>query len=340
LNFLMLRGQVPRDRNPDEIVFDKLEEVDDMWTMLFYNLLRERDVGELWYWGDKREKKFTYNFTERWVMNFKKYKTDFVADVIFCRGGFPEYHSVLKRFPDAIKIYYGAGRRFLPQKGFRDYDIILQDSEEQKTICEKKFPNASVSLFKKPAADNIFYPHNVKKKYDICFPANGSQAFKGHDFVYSTAPKDLKILNLGNSSNIKKPKNVESYRVLRTEMAKNISMCRMGIVATRGNIDSCPRVIPEMLACDLPIVVLDRVRFWKGMYIESLTSSRSSLSTGELADTENFWALVKFVLENTELYSPRKYYDMHLSLKESAFFIRLLINNALDLRGRRNEISI
>jgi hypothetical protein len=336
----MLRGQVPTDRNSDEIVFDKLEEVDDMWTMLFYNMLRKEDVGELWYWGGKREKKFTTNFTERWVSNFKKYKTDFKPDIIFCRGGFPEYHTILKRYPDAIKIYYGAGRRFLPQKGFHNYDIILQDSKEQEEICRSKFPNAVTSLFKKPAADNIFYSHKVEKKFDVCFPANGTQRFKGHDFVYPTAPKDLKILNLGNNSTVRKPKNIKSYRVLRTDMAKNISMCKVGIVATRGNIDSCPRVIPEMLACNLPIIVLDRVRFWKEMYIESLTSSRRPLSTGELANTDSFWDLVRFVLENIDLYEPRKYYDVHLSLEQSAFYIRLLINNALDLRGRKDEISI
>jgi len=340
MNFLMLRGQVPRDRNPDEIIFDKLEKIDDMWTMLFYNMLSSADIGELWYWGGKREKKFTSNFTERWVNNFKKHKTNFVPDIIFCRGGFMEYHTVLNRFPNAIKIYYGAGRRFLPQKGFYNYDIILQDSEEQKEICQRKFPNALTSLFKKPAADNIFYPRDVEKQYDVCFPANGSQVFKGHKFVYSTVPKDINVLNLGNNSKFKKPNNVTSKRVQRTEMAKHISMCKVGIVAVKGNIDSCPRVIPEMLACGIPIVVLDQVRFWKKMYIESLTSSRTPMSTGELVNKDNFWDVVRFVLDDIDLYNPREYYDMHLSLKESAFFIRLLINNALDLRGRTDEISI
>jgi len=339
MNFLMLRGQVPRDRNSDEIVFDKLKDVDDMWTMLFYNMLSPEDVGELWYWGGKREKKFADNFTERWVKNFRTYRTNSVPDVIFCRGGFSEYHVVLNRYPNAIKIYYGAGRRFLPQKGFHDYDIILQDSKEQKDICMERFPKALTSLFKKPAADNIFYPHKTKKRFDICFPANGAQTFKGHDFVYSTVPKDLKVLNLGNNSNVKKPKNVISRRVLRTEMAKHISMCKMGIVAVRGNIDSCPRVIPEMLACNIPIVVLDQVRFWKKIYMESLTSSRTPMSTGELVNKDNFWGVVRFVLDNLDLYNPRKYYDMHLSLKESAFFIRQLINNALDIKGRKDEIS-
>ena len=78
----MLRGQVPQDRDPQEIVFDTLKEVDDMWTHLFYGMVRDFEQAELWYWGGKREKKFTYNFTERWVPSFKEPKTDFIPDVL------------------------------------------------------------------------------------------------------------------------------------------------------------------------------------------------------------------------------------------------------------------
>jgi len=317
MKFLMLRGQVPTDRNPQEIVFDKLDEVDDMWTQLFYAMLNPDDEGELWYWGGVREKKFTANFIERWVPNYDQYETHFIPDIIFCRGGFPEYHVVLRRFPNAIKIYYGAGSRFLPQPGFYDYDIILQDSPEQVRECRKKFPKALTTLFIKPAADNIFYPMpHVKKEYDVCFPANAAQAFKGHKFVYSTVPNDIKLLNLGNRNNrYKYPSNVVSYRVLRPEMAKNIAKCKVGIVAVQNKIDSCPRVISEMLACNIPIVVLDRVRFWSNKYIVSGV-------TGELATIDEFWTKIRFVLDNLSNYKPGLYYKNNLSLVYAAQFIR------------------
>jgi hypothetical protein len=316
----MLRGQVPTDRSPQEIVFDKLEDVDDVWTQLFYAMLG-KDYGELWYWGGKRNKEFAKNFVERWVPSFDTYKAGFMPDVIFCRGGFLEYHSVLKRFPNAIKIYYGAGRRFLPQHGFYDYDIILQDSPEQVRECREKFPKALVTLFIKPAADNIFYPMpHIKKEYDVCFPANAAQAFKGHKFVYDTVPSDIKLLNLGNRCDrYKYPSNVTSYKVLRPKMAENIAKCKVGIVAVQSEIDSCPRVIPEMLACDIPIVVLERVKFWRDKYI--VTSV-----TGELTTLNKFWDKVKHVLNNVEKYSPRKYYEENLSLEHAARFIKEKIN--------------
>ena len=334
MKFLMLRGQVPQDRDPQEIVFDYLADVDDNWTQLFYQMMMpgtEYDnYGELWYWGGNREKWFAYNFVERWVPTFLPVN-GFIPDVIFCRGGFQEYHAILKRFPKAIKIYYGAGRRFMPQPGFDDYQIILQDSPEQVEICEKKYPDKLVTTFIKPAADNIFYPIEAEKEYDVCFPANGGQSFKGHGFIYKTVPKDIKLLNLGNNTRgYKYPKNVTSYRVLRKDMAKNIAKCKIGIVAVSSEIDSCPRVIPEMLACGLPIVVLDGVRFWKDKYIESAASSRSQFSTGEMATKQKFWAIVKFVLNNLHLYNPRKYYEDNLSLVKAAKFIR----------GKINEVSI
>lgn len=322
MNLLMLRGQVPRDRNPQEIVFDRMEDCDDMWTQLFYSMVKPEDTAELWYWGGEREHQFSPNFTERWVPSFETYDSDFCPDLIFCRGGFQEYHHVLRRFPFAIKIYYGAGRRFLPQPGFKDYDVILQDSPEQVEICEQAFPHALTTLFIKPAADNIFYPMEKTKEFDVCFPANGTQSFKGHNFVYATAPKNLKILNLGLPSRVSVPDNVTSFRVLRPEMAENIARCKVGIVAVQADIDSCPRVIPEMLACGIPIVVLDTVRFWKDRYIESVVSSRCPYATGETTTREQFWNTVHFVLKNLHLYDPRKYYEQNLSLVQAAQFIR------------------
>jgi len=321
MNFLMLRGQVPQDRNSQEIVFDRIENCDDVWTQLFFALLKKDDCGELWYWGGTREKKFADNFTERWIPSFQTYKGNFIPDVVFCRGGFQEYHSILRRFPNSIKIYYGAGRRFLPQRGFYDYDIILQDSQEQVKICNMHYPELLTTLFVKPAPDNLFFPMpEIEKKYDVCFPANGSQPFKGHEFVYNTISSDIKLLNLGNNSNrFKYPNNVTAYRVLKSEMPKHIAKCKVGIVTVSSKIDSCPRIISELLACGLPIIVLEDVRFWKEKYIVSG-------ATGELATEENFWDVVKYVLNNVDKYTPRKYYEKNLSLKIAAKFLLEKIN--------------
>ncbi len=322
MKILMLRGQIPQDRNPQEIVFDNIDEVDDMWTQLIYSMTGYEDETELWYWGGKREKKFDYNFTERWVPSFKIYKSDFVPDVIFCRGGFNEYHCVLKRFPKAFSIYYGAGARYLPQPGFTNYSLVLQDSNEQLKECKKRFPKSHSELFIKPASDNLFCNIDQLEKYDICFPANGNNLFKGHKFIYSTLPKKYSVLNLGMKWRGKTPHNVKSYRVLRPQMVFNITLCKMGIVAClKGGKDSCPRVIPELLSCGLPIVVLDETKFWTEKYITK--------KTGRIANRKNFWKVVNEVLNNLDSFDVRRYYEENLSLEIAAKYINNLINKLI-----------
>jgi hypothetical protein len=321
MNFLMLRGQVPKDRDPQEIVFDSIDLVDDVWTQLLYAMVTPLDYGEVWYWGGTRTKGFKGNFTERWIPSFGSYDSgDFVPNIIFCRGGFKQYHTVLKRFPNAIKIYYGAGRRYLPDNDFVDYDIILQDSPGQLNKCRVIYKKPETTLFIKPAADNIFYPRKAEKEYDVCFPANAAQAFKGHRFVYSTVPEDITVLNLGNKPDrYKHPHNVTSYRLLRHQMASHICKCRVGIVTVDSDVDSCPRVIPELLACGLPIIVLNKVKFWREKYIVSSV-------TGEIAHVSTFWDVVKMVLRNVDNYTPRKYYEENLSIMHAAKFLKERIN--------------
>jgi hypothetical protein len=317
MKFLFLRGQIPQDRNPKEIVFNTIEECDDVWTHLIFHMTGPQDQTELWYWGGHREHKFAPNFTERYVGNFSKYTSDFVPDIIFCRGGFQQYHPVLKRFPRAFKIYYGAGRRFLPQDGFHDYDLILQDSSEQLKVSKEKFPKSHSSLFIKPAIDHMFRPMSCNKDFDIVFPANQFRADKGHDFVSKTSPKKLSILNLGANNNLKLPKHIQHKRVLKNKLNAEYNKCKIGIVCSDPSIDSCPRVLPEMIAANLPVVLLDETRVWSEKYINS--------ETGVISNRKNFWNDVDYVLNNLEKFNPRSYYNKELSLSKAADFILKII---------------
>ncbi len=321
MKWLFLRGQVPQDRNPQEIVFETLEECDDVWTHLAYSLLHSEDQGELWYWGGSRKKEFKSNFTEKWLEGFKNFSDPFVPDIIFCRGGFKQYKYILDKFPQTFKIYYGAGKRFLPDR--KDYDLILQDSEQQLEKSRNSFPSSRSELFIKPTVDHLFQTkQEVEKTFDICFPANGKQEhMKGHDFVFRTCPKDLKILNLGNSGKIKPPKNVSRKRVIRSEIGTEYQKCKMGIVCCKGEFDSCPRVIPEMLASGLPLVVFDETRFWKEKYITN--------ETGVISSKDKFWETVKNVLYNLDKFDSRTYYEKNLSMGIAAKHIRGIVDEEL-----------
>lgn len=259
MNVLFLRGKVPTDRNPNEIKFNSLEEEDDVWTHL---AMAMGDVVEVVYWGGKRRKRYSPQKSVVWTPSLKKYRPPFEPEIIFARGGFPEYHSVLKRYPAAFKIYYGAGRRHLPIKGFSDYQLTLQDSPRQLSRAKRKFPNIKHVLWTKPAPPQ-FYPRDVgePKEYDVCYIANGGQAkIKRIPWVYKTVPEDLKVLHLGLPSGLKPPKNVTCKRVLKNDMPEWISKCWVGIIPY-SRVDSAPRALPEMLACGLKVVVCDGVNY-------------------------------------------------------------------------------
>lgn len=281
MKVLMLRGRVPNDRDPKEIMATSLDDDLDVWTHI---AMAMGDTVEVLYWGGRRSVEYDKNKGVVWVPSFKNYVPDFKPDIIFARGGFSEYHDILRRFPDSFKIYYGAGKRHLPIKGFSDYQMTLQDSIKQWRRAREKFPNIPHILWHKPVPPQ-FKPQDVEVKYDVCYIANGGQAgIKGIPWVYKTVPKDLKVLHLGLPSKYKAPKNVKCKRVLKKDMPKWISKCKVGIVPYKS-VDSAPRALYEMLACGLNVLVS-----------RNLNYNTFNPPMGILKQHDYFWADLKRIL--------------------------------------------
>ena len=247
--------------------------------------------------------------------NFKK-TPDFNPDVIMARGGFNEYLPVCEKFSSAKMIYYGAGIRFRPTGG--KWDIVLVDSKKQ----QKKLPGST--LFVKPAADNIFFPREVEKAYDICFMANSSQAdIKRHKLAFRAFKgSSLRVLHLGLSDDrIKAYADGSKVKFKgwhrRPKLPKLISQCRVGLVCSTS-YDSCPRVLPELLACGLPVVATDNMNFWHEKYINE--------RTGILCPDGEIKKSCKEILHNLDKYDPRGYYDENISLDVSSKRLVEIIN--------------
>lgn len=317
MKLLFLRGQVPTDRDPRQIIFDDIDECDDMWTQLAREMCKD-DYGEIWYWGGKRKVQYTPSFVERWVKNFDKVNPDFTPDVVFARGGFRQYDGILSRMP-GFKIYYGAGRRHVPQSSFKAYNLILTDSHRQRKEVETKF-NIQVSVFPKPAAENVFFPRPAKKIYDVIFVGNEARDDKkGHNYALSTIPRDKSVLCVGSASGklrSKFPHVKFTGWIPRKQIPAYYAQSKVSLVCA-AKVDSCPRVIPESLACNCPLLVLDSVRFWKDKYITE--------STGELFSSQSLVSTLDKMLMKLSRYSPYEHYRKNLSLSCSAEFIRGLV---------------
>jgi len=295
MKLLFLRGKV--DKRTDATL--DINKHTDMWTQVARGFTNYGFDVTILYWGGTWFHKYTDNLKEIWIPKLEDYNDK--PDLIFARGGFPEYDCILNKYPKAKSIYYGAGVRTIPPKDSH-YNLIIVDDLGDVSRGTKKHPKSKVWPWFKPAADNIFKPLETVKLYDVCFPANGTQLFKGFKYVYSTAPKDLSILNLGYSQKkFKAPENVKSMRVTRKEMPEWYNKCKVGIVCT-SDYDSHPRVISEMLACGLPVVALDRVRFRDNHWAIKRPKDR-------------FWSTVRDACGYNLTKKAYDYYQKHYTVK-------------------------
>ena len=331
MRIVFLRGQVPpASEHPEKLFYNTIDECEDMWSQLFYHTLSHLAAeGELVYQGGDMTKVLG-SFEEKWVPSLKSYIPENKPDVIICRGGFDYYDSFLKSHPDAKKIYYGAGLRYFPKSDFKDYNLFLTDDPRQAEKVSKK-TEAEVGLLAKPAA-SLFSPRNVEKEFDLCYMANFTRNPTKRFDKLLTLLKDsgLKTLAIGNieknHKDLAKQLGISiEFRdwVLRKDLPSQISRCSVGVCSSDYR-DSCPRVIPEFLACGLPVVIADDLSIWQEKYITP--------ETGLCVPINEFANSLKEVLSNVDRYNARAYYEQNLSLNSAADRLAMQIRHIVKER--------
>jgi len=306
INWLFLRGHATA-----------LNEPYDMWQSLFM-ALTGNDYGEMLCFGKPGTYQISQNFNIQCLENINTYNPKSHPDIIFARGGFPDYNKILKRYSQAKKIYYGAGVRYLPNDNIH-YDLILMDCHNHQKECKIKLPHIRSELWIKPAHENFIPPSLYTYEYDICYIGNGGASDKGHHFVKTTCPPYLKILHLGRKSEVDTSKNITHKYVERNEMPYWIGKCKIGILPYQSK-DSCPRVISEMLACGLPIIAFDSINFWNDKYKDVVVVSK-----------KEFWNNVIKIL-NTKINHNKisENYKKTLSINASVEYLKKLMSTTHD----------
>jgi len=97
----------------------------------------------------------------------------------------------------------------------------------------------------------------------------------------------------------------------------------MGAVCDDGQKDSGPRVLPEFLAMDMPVLVRDTVRTDLAAYVVP--------ETGLIVDDAGpfaFHEAFEFIRSNPGTFQPRRYYYEHFTLGQAVARIRHLIEEA------------
>ena len=315
MKLLFLRGHVPFDRPARQIMFDRLRDCDDLWTQLAAALVYEGDYGEIWYEKGNRVARYRSNFIERWVPRIHKVRPSFTPDVLFVRGGFDYQVAEARRQKTAFRIYYGAGERTVPRRG-QPWDLVLVDTLQQHDRARAHGYRAE--LWRKPAAENIFHPAtvDVPKKYDVIYVANyNPNAYKGHDFLLSRLAGH-RVLQLGEFRGgwAKRFPYVEFVgRRPRKLFPGFYGQAKIALIMTRGK-DSAPRVLPEALACNCPILVSMGTKIARDAYITP--------ETGRSFTRDDFREALADILARWNSFSPRRYYDAQLSMARAVSFIR------------------
>jgi glycosyltransferase involved in cell wall biosynthesis len=304
MNYLFLRGKAAA-------IYEK----SDMWQSLFINMVGGNENGEMICYGKKEFHQVLNNFSIICTDDIKNYEAPFEPNVIFSRGGFGWNDIILNKYKSTIKIYYGAGPRYNPKNDIY-YDIILTDCKEFLNNCKLSHSNSKVVPWIKPAHSDFAPPLSYSHEYDICYIGNTKEPrpHKGHKFVKETCPKNLSILHLGYKSEIDDLNNVINKLVSRNEMSYWIGKCKVGIIPS--SIDYCPRAMPEMLACGLPVIALDTVNFWPEIYRDVIISNK-----------ENFWNDINKIL-NSDINHKEisDTYQNELSMEVASSYLKNLIN--------------
>lgn len=329
MNFLYLRGAIPEnilieDVAP-EIESDNTDVYVNLWSeiseivggthIILYHKNRIEDIKTIRY--KRTQLVFIDLNNTAMLISFINDCDSF--DFIFIRAALPIYTEIINHYKRSKKIYYGAGTDFDFEKKIMFYpEYILVDSDRQSGQAKIRWPLSTPIKFIKPAARCFRFDSSIKKNYDVCFIGNyRHHAIKGFKLIYNSYDWTVNILHIGDmmdnrqyeiTSELKSV--VRQVSAKRCEMWELINSCKCGIVPYFNKLDSCPRVIPEMLACGLPLIIADTIPIFRDKYPAIYTSKN------DIYNVTNRFVHDSWTLDMNK--SAAKHYKENLTLRMSA----------------------
>ena len=294
----------------------------DIWCGLFARLVAaDGGTGEIWKVGARAAGGYAQAPGLTWRRDEDLLAAiDTAPDVIFGRGGYPEYIPLLQAWPSAVRIYYGAGQRWMPGAacdGAR-YDLILVDTPLQRDQVRERYPEARVEVFHKPAAacfESAAHPAPART-HDVVFICNRAVEAKGCKWLAERLPAGTSVIRIGPPD----PWFAEAARsgrlevrftgpLTRRDIPAAARRARVGVVCDDGLHDSGPRVLAELLAMDLPVLIRGCVRVDHAAYVPA---------AGQTAPGVSLTAALAAMLADPAAYAPRAVYEERFTLAAAA----------------------
>jgi len=247
----------------------------DFYLIMSLWILENTECQEITVWRLIKEKNCSIKFElpnnkifiQRFVRSFNECFKYPRPDISFFRGGFPEYDRITKKNKKFFgrKLYLGAnGPRRYPLYRDKYNKILIEDERDIKKNC---IP------FYKIAPSNIFYPLNLEKVYDICWPCNFTQIkFKGQEYFIeqvskSELLKQLRIVHVGNNPEVGR-KLCKKYKINNIEFLGHVDRSGVNKILNQSNFgsvtsndrDGCPRISSEILSAGTPLLIRKQTR--------------------------------------------------------------------------------
>jgi len=195
------------------------------------------------------------------------------------------------------------------------HDLVITDTEKQAAAVRSKWPDCSVLVWAKPAAETVFHPVACAKEYDCVFINHNPAPFKGGGWLAKHLPDGARLLVIGPLDMALKAAEMEGRlsvtftdTIQRAEIPALACKAGVGLVADDGQIDSGPRVVSELLAMGLPVIVRAGVR------IEPTLYGLHGGLCGLVADSDTLPDTLALLRNQTPPCQSRAFYDGHLRL--------------------------
>ena len=141
--------------------------------------------------------------------------------------------------------------------------------------------------------------------------------FTGHKWLIERLPPGTSVLRIGgrdpwfNAADKSGRLDVTfTGELSRSHIPRWACRAKIGVVCDDGQHDSGPRILPELLAMNIPVLVRQCVRADLDAYVVP--------ETGIVVDGMDFPAAFKLLLDGWTERHPRRYYLEHLSLDHAA----------------------
>lgn len=206
-----------------------------------------------------------------------------------------------------FRVHVAALRSGLARQDNYGADCYLVDDE--------KFLDDRSMLYVPVVNTRTIFPDNSIKKRDFIYLAKNYRgkrhdiivnAVRGTDLTGHLHPVDSSKLDLSNT-------NITATNLNEADVLDLLRTSRISVYP--GDNTSNPAAMWECVAAGLPIVVNENIKGGKHLVVPGVT--------GELASEDNFYDVMKYVLENRESYRPREYFMDHwdtIQMLESYIF--------------------